>query len=132
MFSMVLDIVVEAWIEDTSSCVRSWWSRWSNECGAAASFSLQLYQGFLLPRSLLMTPSFLTRSLVEPPSWRPLSLPTHPPPSFLTSSMLLLAVLGLSGHHDPVDGRLHPLGLGVEHDGGLAAVDLDSLPYLPH
>ena len=46
--------------------------------------------------------------------------------------MLLLAVLGLSGHHDPVDGRLHPLGLGVEHDGGLAAVDLDGLPYLSH
>ena len=52
----------------------------------AVSSFLQLYQGFLLPRSLLMTPSFLTRSLVEPPSWRPLSLPTHPPPSFLTSS----------------------------------------------
>ena len=98
----------------------------------ASSSFLQLYQGFLLPRSLLMTPSLFTRSLVEPPSWRPLSLPTHPPPSFLTSSLLLLAFLGLSGHHDPVDGRLHPLGLGVEHDGGLAAVDLDRLPYLPH
>ena len=24
MFPMVLDIVVEAWIEDTSSCARSW------------------------------------------------------------------------------------------------------------
>ena len=66
---------------------------------------------------------FLTRSLVKPPFSRPLSLPTHPPPC-RTSSLLLLAVLGFSGHNDPVDCRLHPLGLGVEHNGGVALLPL--------
>ena len=70
-------------------------------------------------------------SLAKPPSRTSPSLPTPPPPR-PTTSWLLLAVLWLPGHDDSVDGWLHPLCLGVEDNGGLAAVDLNSLPYLPH
>ena len=102
---------------------------------AHCSSCLPLRQGFLLPRSLLlMTPSLSKRkeSLAEPPSRASPHCPPHLLLCTTTSWLLLLAVLWLPGHNDPVDGWLHPLCLGVKDDGGLAAVDLDSLPYLPH
>ena len=96
MFPMVLDIVVEAWIEDTSS-----WPTGSSSC-------LPLRQGFLLPRSLLLvTPSLSKQkeSLAEPPSRTSPHCPPHlllapPPPGcccWRSCGSLVTTILSMAG-----------------------------------
>ena len=75
---------------------------------------------------LMLTFSFPPNS---PPEFTPPLLLLYSPP-LLSSSPPWLPLRQAPVHHDPLNGRLFPFRSGVEYDGGLAAVDSDSLPDL--